>query len=116
MGIEREDFEFLRRAVVAALLLLAFGIMSAIALHLVIGGSPYAPLATVLYMVMLVVVVWYADNIRRKPKPGICRRCGYDLRGNPAARTCPECGRQLSRRELSRPRRGTGDGRESRHD
>ncbi|MCX5662237.1 MAG: hypothetical protein NTW19_21370 [Planctomycetota bacterium] len=24
--------------------------------------------------------------------PNVCRSCGYDLRGNPAATTCPECG------------------------
>jgi rubrerythrin len=23
---------------------------------------------------------------------GLCVKCGYDLRGNPAGKTCPECG------------------------
>ena len=29
---------------------------------------------------------------RRWAKLGLCTRCGYDLRGNPAAGRCPECG------------------------
>ena len=32
-------------------------------------------------------VVWR----NRRPKPGHCRKCGYDLRGNVSGR-CPECG------------------------
>ena len=29
---------------------------------------------------------------RRRPKPGHCRKCGYDLTGNVSG-VCPECGR-----------------------
>jgi hypothetical protein len=30
---------------------------------------------------------------RRKPSvPGVCGKCGYDLRGNPSGKICPECG------------------------
>lgn len=33
----------------------------------------------------------------RKPLPGVCAKCGYDLRGLPVnpEQTCPECGRRV---------------------
>jgi len=31
-----------------------------------------------------------------KDRPGYCRACGYNLRGN-FSRTCPECGLRFSR-------------------
>ena len=31
---------------------------------------------------------------RRAPRPGHCRRCGYDLRGNVSG-VCPECGAKV---------------------
>ena len=30
---------------------------------------------------------------RRRHKPGICVKCGYDLVGLPTGAACPECGR-----------------------
>ena len=36
-----------------------------------------------------VVLVARAVRVRR-PRPGVCRRCGYDLRATPER--CPECG------------------------
>ena len=35
-------------------------------------------------------VIRLARHARRKPPPGHCRRCGYDLRASPDR--CPECG------------------------
>ncbi len=32
----------------------------------------------------------------RPAKTGCCRKCGYNLRGNPRAASCPECGQMLS--------------------
>jgi hypothetical protein len=31
-------------------------------------------------------------NLFLAARQRLCENCGYDLRGNPAARTCPECG------------------------
>ncbi len=45
-----------------------------------------APVA--LLLIGLTVAVWPG---RRRPDPGRCRRCGYDLTGN-ASGVCPECG------------------------
>jgi len=34
-------------------------------------------------------VLWNRD--RRRARPGLCSRCGYDLKGNLSG-VCPECG------------------------
>jgi len=38
----------------------------------------------------LVLWAWQIVRDRRRPKPGICPNCGYDLRASP--QRCPECG------------------------
>jgi len=53
------------------------------------------------FLIALVVGAVYATGIalligipfalRRRPKPGRCRKCGYDLTGNVSG-VCPECG------------------------
>jgi hypothetical protein len=37
--------------------------------------------------------LWYRD---RRPPPGFCRRCGYNLTGNVSG-ICPECGTPVKR-------------------
>jgi hypothetical protein len=39
--------------------------------------------------------------IRGVSRPGHCHACGYDLRGNPTARSCPECGALLAEATVS---------------
>jgi hypothetical protein len=50
-----------------------------------------APLwACLLLLLPAAIWLWWLDL--RRPKPGRCAACGYDLRGLQNAR-CPECGR-----------------------
>jgi hypothetical protein len=54
---------------------------------------PHAPLAAAL---LVVPCLWcYGVLTRRRPRPGRCPACGYDLRATPDR--CPECGRAISR-------------------
>ena len=39
---------------------------------------------------------WLAHRLRRRPPPGLCRRCGYNLTGNVSG-NCPECGDPIVR-------------------
>ena len=47
------------------------------------------------FLVLLIptLLLWRRD--RRKPRPGFCRRCDYDLTGNTSGR-CPECGLEIA--------------------
>jgi hypothetical protein len=38
------------------------------------------------------VLAWWRRRRRRAHLRGCCAKCGYDLRGNPSGKTCPECG------------------------
>ena len=39
-----------------------------------------------------VAIVIVAPAIKRRPRAGHCRQCGYDLRGSSGSERCPECG------------------------
>jgi hypothetical protein len=43
------------------------------------------------------------DNIFLAARQRLCENCGYDLRGNRAATTCPECGAPIKIRRAKRP-------------
>ena len=60
-----------------------------------------APLWIPLAIVMLpTAFLWYRD---RRPPPGHCQHCGYDLTGNISG-VCPECGTPTAREAHSRGR------------
>ncbi|MGH7131246.1 MAG: hypothetical protein ACREJO_04810 [Phycisphaerales bacterium] len=40
----------------------------------------------------LAVVAWVGERHCKRYGPGMCGRCGYDLRGIPKGKGCPECG------------------------
>ena len=42
-----------------------------------------------------IYVLLRSDPFRKVP--GICRACGYDLRGSTSSATCPECGKAIAR-------------------
>jgi len=44
----------------------------------------------------LALGTWQMLRARRRPKPGMCPQCGYDLRATPVR--CPECGRAVDSR------------------
>jgi hypothetical protein len=62
--------------------------------------SGYTPLTVTLFLLPLLLVpaaigfVYGGGSLRRDPvRHGICRRCGYDMRGG--GNRCPECGSPL---------------------
>jgi len=44
----------------------------------------------------LLPFAWWVRSVMRHQEPGHCPACGYDLRGNPDAAVCPECGAALA--------------------
>ena len=46
------------------------------------------------YWLIMLILLATAFGLRklakRRPRPGVCAKCGYDLRGTPDR--CPECG------------------------
>ena len=66
-----------------------------------------AGLAALLFVLLLPWTWWLSRRVKWRFRAtlaarAVCRRCGYDLRGNPAATGCPECGEGITDR--------TGDG------
>ena len=39
------------------------------------------------------LILWVVDH-RRRPLPGHCRKCNYNLTGNTSG-VCPECGNEI---------------------
>lgn len=60
----------------------------------------FVPIWTLALLVGLPTAwMWYRD---RRRAPGLCTKCGYDLRGADHA-VCPECGAAVTRRGTAKP-------------
>jgi hypothetical protein len=46
---------------------------------------------------------WLFQHRRRRPKPGLCPKCRYDLRAHAAGQKCPECGAVIKTPSQSAP-------------
>ncbi|MCX5661914.1 MAG: hypothetical protein NTW19_19725 [Planctomycetota bacterium] len=53
-----------------------------------------------LFLFSILPLAWLVRH-RRRPQPGHCTRCGYDLRASPSA--CPECGEPSPAKEAKIP-------------
>lgn len=69
------------------------------------AGNPFGPPPAMCFinlwfvlvgLALIAIVLWWMD--RRHFYSGFCRKCHYDLTGNVSG-ICPECGRNLDRRE-----------------
>src|SRR5687768_14918702 len=57
---------------------------------IVVFSMPRSILNVTAFAATILPVAWLARRIKR-PQPGHCRACAYDLTGNVSG-TCPECG------------------------
>ena len=51
--------------------------------------------AAIAFVFLPTALIWRYDLRQRRPKPGHCLGCGYDLTGNQSG-LCPECGTSVS--------------------
>lgn len=59
-----------------------------------LSSERYLGIKSFMIVVLLLFGKRIQSRVRRKRKPGHCRKCGYSLRGNVSG-ICPECGRRL---------------------
>ncbi len=86
----------------------------------ILVGGPFALTLLVdvsfgLTLLFLVPVVFYYDRyfgdrvvVDIESDKNFCSECGYSLRGNPAAQTCPECGTPVTRAKQADPQSHEG--------
>ena len=55
------------------------------------GNGVFVPL-WLPFVIIAVTTGFLFWQDRKRPKPGHCQECGYDLTGNTSGR-CPECGK-----------------------
>jgi len=53
------------------------------------GAGPAVAIPLMVPVLLAMAAVW--DRFKKKPRPGHCPHCDYDLTGNVSGR-CPECG------------------------
>ena len=57
----------------------------------------YVPMPILVMTIMLTVLSFrIIEKLKRRPLPGHCQKCSYDLTGNLSG-VCPECGTEIER-------------------
>lgn len=83
----------------------------------VVGAGVAFRFDTILALPPAILAGWWLGRLafpsplqRRRPGPGACATCGYELRGLPAGHNCPECGTEFGSSRATGPDPTTSDG------
>ena len=99
--LERQAERSLIALLAIAALVIALAVLPSVVYVLQRYLFPRAPLVFLMlsvlpgYALVVAGVVIAVRRYTRKPPPGFCQNCGYNLRGNISG-VCPECGTDIN--------------------
>lgn len=64
------------------------------------GGSQFPLWFPALFAAIPAGLMWRNEIIARRRKPGMCKKCGYDISGLVGKDACPECGTKFDGAKL----------------